>query len=272
MSGEIWVNDIDLGDYGFYASEGTKGHADSPEIQNLSVATQGWPGQIWAGEAVLGAQRILTIGGHISAATNAALLSALDNIKAIVQDGAVRIRTSDRPTQEYRDARCKTFADARRAALFTGVATDLTLGFELATPQRFDINPLGYALSTARTSCPLGTAPSRPVIILSTGGSATAVVNPVITVRDQNGNPLQTMGFTGSIAQNDFWRIDSLRALITKSIAGTASDGSSLWTSGDFPVLRPSDAWYELAAWPTVELSSSSGTPVGMIDYSRQWL
>lgn len=272
MSGEIWVNDIDLGDYAFTASPVTKAWGDAPDLASPSVMTQGWPGPIWAGEPTLAQQRTLIVGGRIVSTSNALLLAAIDNMKAVCQDGAVRLRFADRPTQEYRDARCKSFPDTRNPNVLGGLSTDLAIQFELATPQRFDVNALGYALSTSRLSCPLGTAPSKPVIVLSTGGSATAVVNPVITIRDAGGNVVQTMGFTGSIAQNDFWRIDAFRAQVTKSVAGTTSDGASLWTSGDYPVLRPADGWFESSAWSTIELSSSSGTAVGTITYTRQWL
>lgn len=272
MPDEIWVNDVDLSDFGFMASPVTKAWGDSPDLTNPSLATQGWPGPLWAGEPTLAQSRLLTIGGRIHTSPNAALLAAIDNMKALCQDGAVRLRFGDRPTQEYRGARCKAFSDTRYPTVFRGLDVDIAVVFELATPQRFDINPLGYALSTSRVSCPMGTAPSRPVVVLSTGGSATAVVNPVITVRSYGGEIIATMGFTGSIAQNDFWRIDMVRAQVTKSLAGVASDGISLWTSGDFFTLRPADAWYQLSLWPTVELSSSSGTPVGTISYTRQYL
>jgi len=268
---QVFVNDIDLSDYGFGLNENTRGHADSPALSDVSVPVVGFPGVLWAGEETVVTPRALPVGGFLSAATNALLIAAEDNLKALCADGAVRIRFGDRTDQEFRNARMRAFSVTPRGAL-NGVARNIVIEFLLDDPLRYRINPDGYALTTARVRCPLGTAPSAPVIILSTGGSATAVVNPVITIRNAVGAIVQTMTCTGSIAQNDFWRVDSARASITKSIAGTASDGISLWTAGDFVLLRPADAWFEQAAWPTVELSSSAGAAVGAIMYWRRYL
>lgn len=268
MSGEVWVNDIDLGDYGFMGSPPIRSFTDAPVLADPMVITQGWPGPLWAGEPTLAQVRTVLVNGKVIAASNAALLAAVDNLRALCEDGAVRLRFADRPTQEYRDARCKEFSDSRRDLLL-GLATELAIAFELANPQRFDMHPIGLGLSTSRIACPLGTAPSYPVILIS--GAGAAVTNPTITYRNAAGLVVQTMGFTGTIGANDFWRVDTTRAMITKSLAGTASDGISLWTGGDFPVLRPADAWFETTAWPTLELSASAGTPVGTVVYARQY-
>jgi hypothetical protein len=80
------------------------------------------------------------------------------------------------------------------------------------------------------------------------------------------------MAFTFSGGADDALIVDAARARITKSASGTLTDGLSYWTSGDFPLLRPADGWVESAAYPSVELSSATGTAQGSISYVRRYL
>lgn len=268
---ELYLDDIDVADYGAVLSEETRGHASSPSLSDVAVPVGEWPGIRWSGEPTVTTQRTLTVGLNVSATSNANLVAALDKLKALATDGTKRLRFADRTDQEYRGASCREFRVTPRGALF-GVGANVSLDFSLDDPARHRVNPDGYALSAARTPCPTGTAPSRLVLLLHGGGAS--LTNPVATLRNAAGKPVQTMGFTVSLGANDFLRIDSERATITKVASGTASDGlaAGYWTSGDFLLLRPTDGWFEAAAWPSIALSASSGTPAGFVTYTRRYL
>lgn len=269
MSAGIWINEVDLGDLGFALSVGTQGHADAPELTAVEVTTAAWPGPMFAAEPTVATSRRLTIAGNLRQSTLALLVAAEDALKALAEDGAVRIRFRDRLDQEFRDARCTKCAIQRRGALF-GVSADVVLEFALALPVRVRREPDGYALSSVRTPCPIGTAPSAPVLIVHGGGAS--LTNPTVTVRNAAGDVVQTMGFTVTLGATEYLRIDSARGFVTRVAAGAPTDGASTYASGDFPLLRPSDAWAAFSAWPTIELGAASGTPLGTILYSRHYL
>lgn len=269
---ELYVNDIELyGSYGFTLGA-NPGHATGPSLSDPTATVLGQLGPVWAGEPTQAAPRKLTPSGFVSAASASALKSAIDNLKALCYSGAVRLRFPDRTDQEFRDCRCAGFEVTPRAALMANLGADVSMTFDVADPIRYDINPLGYALSTSRTSLPMGTAPCGNVMIVLHGGGA-SLTNPTVTLKNAAGDTLGTIGLTASIGANDYALLDVSRVMLTKSVAGTTSDGLSWWTSGDLGlVFRPADGWYEASAWPTVTLSSTGGTAQGLISYSRGWL
>lgn len=267
---EVWIDDIDLADYGFVLGR-DPGQDATPTMSDAVVTPAGGFGPLWAGEAVAVQSRTLVISGHMRVDAGASSYrSTVVALRALVSNGAKRIRFSDRTDQEFRDARMTQFAPAPAAAILSTNHAAISITFECADPARYDVNPQGLALSTTRVSCPMGDAPTYPLIVAH--GNGAALTNLVITVRDASGTVVQTMTFTNTIGANDYRIIDCLRTQITKSVAGTQSDAQSEWTSGDFPVLRPADAVYAVSAWPTIELSSSTGTAVGVASYSRAWL
>ena len=84
---------------------------------------------------------------------------------------------------------------------------------------------------------------------------------------------MQTAGFTVSLGANDAIRIDCARGTVSKIASGVVTDAlqAGYWTSGDYVLLlRPADGNPEMGVYPTVELSSSTGTPVGEITYTRR--
>lgn len=265
---EVWINDVDLGDYGFVLGQ-NPAHANTPDLSDASAPLLGQLGPTWLGEPSQAAARKFLVAGHLLTASQAVLLANLDALKALAGAGAVRLRFADRPTQEFRDARLVSFAPTARAAILSALASDLAISFECVDPLRYDVQPLGVAVSTARAALPIGTAASFPVITIHGGGAS--LTNPVLTYRNASGDIVTTMGFTGTLGANDFLIIDAVRCQVTKSVAGVQSDALSWWTSGDFPVVRGADGWYELAEYPFAELSGT-GTPMGLITYSRAWL
>jgi phage-related protein len=266
---EVWIDDVDLADYGFVLGADPK-HLNSPAFSDATATVIGGIGQQWSGEPVSVAARQIVIAGNIRLASSATYLAAVESIKALLANGAKRLRFSDHTDQEYRDARLVSFTTLPKAAILSNLASDVSMTFDLDDPLRYDVNPQGIVLSSTRASCPMGTAPAFPLIYAH--GNGASLTNLVITVRDVTGTVIQTMTFTNTIGASDYRIIDCAKAQVTKYTAGTAADGLSEWTSGDFPALRPADGAYAMSGSPTVELSSTTGTPGGLITYARAWL
>lgn len=266
---EVWIEDVDLADYGFYLGADPKQVA-SPVFSDATAPLIGSVGPMWLGEPVQAQPRRITIAGHVAGASASVYRGYVESLKALATLGAVRLRFSDHSDQEYRDARLVSFEAAPRAAILSNLAGDVTFTFEVADPFRYDVQPQCIPLTTNRASCPMGTAPVLPVIVAH--GTGASLTNLVVTVRNASGDVVQTMTFTNTVGANDFRIIDSVKTAVTKSVAGTQSDALSEWTAGDFPVLRTADGGYEQSAWPTVELSSTTGAAAGVLTYSRAWL
>jgi hypothetical protein len=263
---EIWINDIDLADYNFVMGVDPK-HGASATFSDASAAILGTVGPAWLGEATQAAARRIVVGGFFEAASLAQRLAWLDTLKALSTLGAVRLRFADRPDQEFVDARLVDFGPTPKAALLTNRATDLQITFELTDVLRYDVHPIGFALSTSRTVLPLGTGPC--FANLSINGNGSSLSNFGWILRNAAGDPVQSQSFVGSLGANDRFVIDK-RILLTLYTAGVASDGFSFWPpgNGDFLALLPTDAAYEQGGFPTIELTGT-GTPVGRITYKR---
>jgi len=210
-----------------------------------------------------------TIKGHIKQATMAAALPYLDNLRALLGQGEVRVRTAYAPDR-YCLALCEATDGGPSNANVLDGQVNVILKFVVSEGVARRLNPDGYALTTGRTAVPIGTAAVAPVLLVHGGGAT--LTNPTVTVRNAAGDVVQTMGFTVSLGANDALRIDTARCFVSKISAGVITDGISLWTSGDFPLLRPYDGWVENAVYPTVELSASAGTAQGEITYTRRYL
>lgn len=131
-----------------------------------------------------------------------------------------------------------------------------------------DDEPLLRALSSSRVNCPVGTGVSHTNITLR--GAGTAIVDPVITVRSLTGEVLSTLTLAGSLTTNMALDIESAFANLNLYDAGVLQTGTSSgnnWVvSGEFPLLSGEDG-----ESVTVELSSTSGTPTGVLAYTRCW-
>jgi hypothetical protein len=212
-----------------------------------------------------------SVRGFISAPSVAAMVSALDALKGVILGGEFAVRTG-----YASDRQCFAVCDNAPGEAFVGemldgkVAISLSLTIRSGVAER--LVPDGYALSTTRVACPQWTAETRPVILVHGGGAA--LTNPVVTMRNAGGDSVQSVGFTVSLGANDALRIDCARGLVSKIASGVVSDAlaAGYWTSGDFAlVFRPLvDGNPEAGAYPSLELSASSGTPVGRVTYTRR--
>lgn len=214
-----------------------------------------------------------TVKGRLSAASPAAAVTALDALRGLLGLGEVAVRLGY-ATDRYCNAIMESFDGASEQGENLNGILNVAMTFAVAAGVAWRNAPDGYALTTSRTSCPIGTAESYPVILVHGGGAA--LTNPVITVRNAAGDVVQTMAFVVSLGANDALRIDSARAQVSKVTSGVITDAlaAGYWPSGsgDFPLLRPYDGWIENGVYPTVELSSSTGTAVGDISYTRRYL
>jgi hypothetical protein len=144
---------------------------------------------------------------------------------------------------------------------------DIVLTFDFPDPIRYARSPYTRGLTTARVSCPVGTLPSLCRIWMY--GNATPVVNPSIILRRQTGEIVSTLLLTGSLGSNTALDIGRTPQRIEHYSAGVLSTGTAAgltwYTSGAFPVLSPDDGT------PTIELSSTSGTPTGLLLSRESW-
>lgn len=136
-------------------------------------------------------------------------------------------------------------------------ATSYRVTVPLLAPDPFwrAVQPTLRALVAANTryTVPLGTAPSSPIFRV-TG------TNPVLTYRDAGGAIVRQTTFTVTLnTSTDYLDVDMRRGKITKYLSGTASNGRSALTSGDWPwALDPEDGDVTAENWPTVECSTAN--------------
>ena len=242
-------------------------------MRDGAMVQVGTPAEIYERTTLRGQSSIGTVIGYFQGASAAVALATLDGMRSRFGQGEIPMVCSFAPDRYvlgmWRDWRGNPLVDL----LYDGqVAVELSFLIKDGVAHRNVCDGIALSDHSTRYALPCGTAASKPVIILSTGGSATSVVTPVITLRDQNGEPVQTMTLTGTIAQNDFWRVDCGRTTITKYVSGVASAGDSLWTAGDYPIIRPADCYVEGALWATIQLSETSGVAKGNVYYRRRFL
>ena len=143
------------------------------------------------------------------------------------------------------------------------------LEFTAVDPTRYERESIPISLSTARAAVDIGTVPSAPLLWIY--GGSPSVVDPVVIVRNAQGDETHRLTLTGTLATNDALVIDSARQSIERYVAGVLQTGTAsgnAWlTSGQFPLLAPEDAIEGTGL--TVELSATSGTPTGLLLYTR---
>lgn len=223
------------------------------------------------GTTVTVESRSVVVGLDVRPTTLVNRQTLIDTLKRRMA-GLLELRTDDLPGRVLRCLLAGVQVELYTAAL-VNPACYITLTFTAVDPARHDVEPLVYGLSTARTVCPVGTDTSAPRVWLF--GAATAVVNPAILVRSLTGAEVARMTFTVSLAQNDALVIDAGTQQIERYVAGVlqigTGSGLAALTSGRFPILSPEDAADEGGTMPTVELTATSGTPTGLILYTRRW-
>lgn len=256
----IYLNDRPLSDLvrDILALDGYQ----SPTVAVRATLAGANAASVWSSSVTV-PLRTVTVGVHLEAATLIARTAAVDTLTRSCR-GLRLLRTTDAPDREMwveLSNVAVTFYDAA----FTHSSCRMTVTFTAADPVRYAREALPLALSTARTEVAVGNVPAAPVLWVY--GASPSVVDPVVIVRNAQGDETHRLTLTGTLATNDALRIDSARQAITRYVAGVVQTGTAsgnAWvTSGSFPLIAPEDAID--TAGVTVALSATTGTPTGLL-------
>jgi len=262
----IWINDRPL-DALVSAITGLDGYLAPDAGAHELVALADTAAIV--GTSVLVTPRTITVTVDIETSLLLDRQTMLDTVASHLR-GRLRLRAADRPDREI-SVVCQGTALTFYHQPLAVVACSLVLTFVAPDPVWTDIEPRVLALSSARVPCPLGTASVAPSLTLYGG----TVVNPVVIVRAANGEEVGRLTLTGSLSSTGALVIDAAAQTLDHLVAGVRQTGATVglaWlTSGTFPLLDPSDADAAQTAWPTIELTASSGTPTGVLTYARRY-
>ena len=209
------------------------------------------------------APRRLTVLGTIKKSSIAAVNSARDELKARLYHGTIEVRFDDEPTRMYL-ARAEDSELRTTDPDFVNPASEVTLSLYVPVPLAFDKLSRVVAFSATKGDCPIGTAPSLPVLQV-----AGAVTNPTITYRDFRGASIKTLGLTVTLLATEYLEIDCETSKIYRYTAGVKANADSLMSSGDFFALDSQDADTPNSVWPTLEISPTAACKA---IYRRAWL
>lgn len=215
--------------------------------------------------------RAVTVTGVVRRNTNALMRAALLELQERAYRGTVEVSFQDDQTKLL-PSRCVQFTFAGRPPKLANPYGDLSVMFTGLDPYIYDAEAQVVSFGSgvpAIYPCPLGSAPSAPLIRI-VGSGVGALVNPVISYLDARGNVVQTMGFTTNLGAQDYLEIDCHLMTIIQSRNTVVSNGMSLLTSGDFIVLDPQDGDYANNLWPM--LSATPAQTFGVALYRKAWL
>lgn len=206
--------------------------------------------------------RTLTLGGRIltSANTAAARLTAEHALKDWLGNGGLLLVEVDEgnPPVLAIDAYLEELKIVPIGHPLQAVGSEVTLTLNAPDPLWRAADggtPVGLAANATRYACPLGTAPSAPIVRLM--GAAT---NPTFVIRDSGGAAQVTIAVTLTLGANDFLELNCETGIVQKSVAGTVTRCESVLTSGTFPfALDPEWGDYSTANWPTAEVDLGKG-------------
>lgn len=262
---EVWINDTDLGRYGFSLVPELQGWRDLASGSRPATAIPGLAGRFLLDGRPDIPSRQVTIQGFLRASSLAVLVENHRQLKSLLTGGRMELRLADDPDRLlYVELPDGKFPGA--PPRLTSTQAPCVLKFEAMDPYWYDkqptvLTPASTAAST-RLRCPLGTAPIAPILIIMGG-----VTNPVITLRNQAGDVVSTLTWTGTLASTDFLEIDCAARTAKKTASGTLTDAVS-GLSGDFPILTPEGNSYLESSWPTLEVTGG----VLQVQYWRGWL
>jgi hypothetical protein len=255
----VFIDGYDLARLGFGLSD-TQGAWSAPEVSSDGLTIPGLAGIVLTGDASV-SPRTITLSGIIEAGSTTELRSAESKMKALFGTGIHAVRFRDRLDVEF-IVRVQTIviAPIQPSLRATTARVDISLLCHEAYGR--DVNPIYLGLSTARTSIPLGTYPSTPIIRVQNANSI------VITYRAASGEVMGTIGSTQALTTNeDVLTFDAVNySRVRLSDAGVISNKIALLT-GRFFSCDPLHGDAENSVWPTLELSAG----VGECSYRRRW-
>lgn len=259
-TGLLYIDDTDVATLGLAIARPVRGPWDGIDLRQSAAPVLGKLGRIALTDAPVANPRQIVAMGRQVASSTAALQVLEDALKRLVYDGVVRVCVGDRPTREWE-------AKARMRVTPIGgwqtrIAQDVELVFDCDDPTGQDTTDSVVSFSAGAAECPLGTAPSAPIIRIGGG-----VTDPEVTLKDHLGQVVATMAFTIVLGAGEWLEIDcESQTIIDQDGANQAAtfDGS-----GEFLVLNPYHAAGPDGPWPT--LSTSGGT-LAVAEYRRRWL
>lgn len=243
----------------------------APSIPKASTVTLAQAGGVHGSVVTVDPRRI-TIGLDVRPSSLANRQAIMDSLKRRLSRGLLEIETDDLPGRVLR-ATCEGVSVEFYTGAYLNQVVYVEVTFVAPDPSRIEREPLVYGLSTARTACPIGTDTVAPRVWLY--GASPSVVDPVIVQRDHTGAEVLRLTLTGTLATNDALVIDCAAQTLDRFVGGVLQTGTAAglgWlTSGRFPLLDQSDGTPDANTWPTLELTSTSGTPTGLMAYHRRW-
>lgn len=256
----LYINDVDVATLGFAVSRAVRGAWDGIDIRQPSAPVMGKLGRLALTDAPPANPRQIVVAGRQEAADTATLRGLEDQLKRLAYDGVVRVRLGDDADREW-EARARM-----RVTPISGwqarTAQDVEITFECDDPTGQSVADTVVDFSGGATECPLGTAPSAPVIWIGD-----TVTNPVVTLKDHLGQVVATMGFTITIGAGDWIEIDCEgQTVIDQDGANQAAtfDGST-----EFLELNPYHGGGTSGPWPTIGVS---GGGLAVASYRKRWL
>lgn len=259
----MYLNDVDTETTLGMIVEAVDGWLDSPSARDRTTQLPTRVGAIVLAPDSETAPRSISVRGVIQGTSLANVRTRIEQLKDLLFRGTVELRFADHPDRVIY-ARCQEKHLLVTPPQFTYPKSKFGISFLCPDPLIYAVSPTLVAFGTAfRAACPLGTAPSAPVIRLM--GPAT---NPVISYRDQAGTVRGSMTFGAlSLLSTDYIELDCEFCSASKHTSGVKSNILSSLSAGGFLLLDPHHADYANAVWPTIEASSGTGE----VAYRKAW-
>jgi hypothetical protein len=202
----------------------------------------------------------------------AVMKTAMDGLRARVLGRDVRLRHSQRDTQEL-IGRCRSLpVDVGRLRWVAPFTWEPTLEFLCRDPAYRDRTEQNIAFGTSAVALPMGTLGTRLLLrITATGGS---VVNPRFQYKANGGATLADVTMTLTVASGDAVELDGETGMIRKRVSGVWSNArDTVPLNTVLPRMTPSDGAFLTSAWPTIQGAATTGGAniVGAAIYRRRW-
>jgi hypothetical protein len=259
MSGTLFLNGVDATTYGFELIE-------APDLLSMGTHTYQTAAVVQRAGVLLGTARpaieprVLRLIGYINGSSLSNAVSKLDDLKAQVNTSPCSIRTAWDTTRQYWGVLVDSPAGPNSSYWQTYLAVELE--FLLFDPLAYSTSSSTVNFTTSAVAVPLGTATSKGNRVVEAKIRITgAATTPILTYKNSDGVTVSTMSFTGySPLANDYIEINLSLGLVEKVVSGVRSNAMGALAPGwNFPAIDPQDGNYQLAAWPTLEVTSGSG-------------
>jgi len=260
MSGLLYFNGTDATTLGFTLVEAPE-LLSGPATQYQMADVPRKPGVLISTSSPMSDSRRLRISGYVQGNSLSNATATLDTLKSVVSKGIVEIKTGWDTARQWYGVLLDSPAGPNSAFWSTYLAVELE--FLLFDPFAYATTTSTVNFTNSATAIPLGTAPSTGQrtwggVITITGTATT----PILTYKNYAGSTLATMSFTGySPLSGDLIEINLGTGLVRKRVSGVYSNTMGALAAGwDFPALDPNDGTFSASQWPTLEVSSGSGS------------